>query len=278
MPNRATAAIAGVILVLLALVAYFAFGNDADTAPATALPGPQGDAAAALAQGDLARPASSGAVATEGPAREQVQAGGPPTGVRGIVLDAKTGQPLGGVEVVAVKDEPSIEPLVARFRGLIQGGMFTETRSERRELGRTTSNADGTFELLGLGAGRVFLDGRSDGWFVRTPGTARLATGQIQEGVELRASPGGRVRGVVLGADGGPVAGAAVSVRPGLNAFLGQLTDRQYRWLETTTDAMGRFDLPGVPSGQGYTVAASAASIALEEAHGVDVRWRRSPR
>ena len=272
MQNRAPAAIAGVVIILLALLAYFALAGDPDLAPTALVPGQGTGDAATPATGQLATPAASGAITAAEPAREQVQAGGPPTGVRGIVMDQKTGQPLGGVEVIAVKDEPSIEPLVARFRGLIQGGMFTETRSERRELGRTTSRADGTFELLGLTAGRVFLDGRSDGWFVRTPGTARLATGQIQEGIELRASPGGRVRGMVLGADGAPVAGAAVSVRPGLNAFLGQLTDRQYRWLETSTDAFGRFDLPGVPSGQGYTLAASAASIALEEVHGVDVQ------
>jgi protocatechuate 3,4-dioxygenase beta subunit len=210
--------------------------------------------------------------ATAAPDRQAVAVGGPPTGVRGIVLDAKTGAPLAGIEVIAVKDQPSLEPLLARFRGLFQGGMFVETRAPRRELGRTLSRADGSFELLGLGEGRVFLDGRSDGWFVRTPGTARLAIGQIQDGIELRASPGGRVRGIVVGADGAPTAGAAVSLRPGLNAFLGQITERQYRWLETTTDADGRFDLPGVPVGQSYTVAASAPSIALEEVHGVQVR------
>ncbi len=258
--------------MLVALAMYFGWFSDPDVAPPS---NPGGSALVANAtpvSGDLAVTPVTAATGKTADGREQVAAGGPPTGVRGIVLDAKTGLPLAGIEVIAVKDEPSIEPLIARFRGLLQGGMFVETRAPRRELGRTLSNADGTFELLGLTEGRVFLDGRSDGWFVRTPGTARLATGQIREGIELRASPGGRVRGIVLGADGGPAAGAHVSVRPGLNSFLGQITDRQYRWLETVTDKNGLFDLPGVPSGTGYTVAAVAPSIALEEVHGVDVR------
>ncbi|MEC7725445.1 MAG: carboxypeptidase-like regulatory domain-containing protein, partial [Planctomycetota bacterium] len=106
----------------------------------------------------------------------------------------------------------------------------------------------------------------------RTPASARLARGEIVEGVELRASPGGRLRGIVLGADGAPSPGASVSVRPGLNAFLGQITERQYRWLDTVTDEDGRFDLPGVPAGEGYTVAVTAPSVALEEVHGVSVR------
>lgn len=272
MQTRARVAAAGAVFAsLAAVVLWILFGGDPDLAPAPVAPAGEHGAGAAPAAAGL-EPATAAAGVAD-PAQRQVVAGDvPPTGVRGVVLDAKTGRPLGGVEVIAVRDEPSIEPLVARFRGLFQDGMFVETRAPRRELGRTLSNPDGTFELLGLPAGRVFLDGRSDGWFVRTPGTARLALGQIAAGVELRASPGGRVRGIVLGADGAPAAGAAVSVRPGLNSFLGQLTERQYRWLETVTDQNGLFDLPGVPAGQGYTVAASAAAIALEEVHGVDVR------
>ncbi|MBL8754948.1 MAG: carboxypeptidase regulatory-like domain-containing protein [Planctomycetes bacterium] len=272
MQNRARVALLGAVVVLLvALAAWFGYGAGPDLAPidpnATQAP----TATADPAKANLDSAAVAPAVTANGtPDRTQV-ASARPTGVRGIVLDAKTGQPLGGIEVLAVKDEPSIEPLIARFRGLFSEGMFKETRAPRRELGRTVSNPDGTFELLGLPEGRVFLDGVSDGWFVRTPGTARLAQGHVQEGIELRASPGGRVRGIVLGADGGPAAGAHVSVRPGLNSFLGQITDRQYRWLEAVTDAQGRFDLPGVPAGLGYTVAASSPNMALEEVHGVDV-------
>jgi len=270
MPNRVRAAIAAAVVVL-AIVAFWLFAGEPDLPPAP--PGADGNvpANASPASGNLT--AATAAVAgTVGAADRQAGTiGAPPTGVRGVVLDGKTGRPLGGIDVIAVQDEPSIEPLVARFRGLFQEGLMVDTRAPRRELGRTTSNPDGTFELLGLAPGRVFLDGHSDAWFVRTPGTARLAAGQIQEGIELRALPGGRVRGIVLGADGAPAAGAHVSVRPGLNAFFGQITERQYRWREAVTDKNGLFDLPGVPAGSGYTVAASAPQIALEEVHGIDV-------
>ena len=124
---------------------------------------------------------------------------GPPSGGRGIVLDARRALPLGGVEVIAIREQPSLGPLIARFRGLFREGMFVETRTPRRELGRTISNPYGTFEITGMPAGRVFLDGRSDGWFVRTPGTARLANGEFREVLELRASPGCRLLGILLG-------------------------------------------------------------------------------
>ena len=271
MPNRAPAVLLAVIaLLLVAAGCFFLLGGDPAVDPTLANTGKNTDTAAAqsttLPVDNLVAPAA------QAPLREQASVAAADTGVRGIVLDAATGQPLGGIEVIAVKDEPSISPLMARFRGLFQQGMFVETKAPRREMGRTLSNPDGTFEIKGLQSGLVFLDGRSDGWFVRSPGTARLAQGEMHDGIELRASPGGRVRGIVLGPDGGPAAGAVVNLRPGLNAFFGQLTERQYRWLETVTDAQGRFDLPGVPAGQGYTVSASASSIALEEAFGLEVR------
>lgn len=273
MQNRALVTAGLAVLILAAILfAVFGFGGTGDVSlpneATNSLENPDAD----RAQGDLAAEAATsdtGELAE--PSRKEVLSHRDRTGVRGIVVDAKTGKPLGGVEVIAVKDQPSLAPLVDRFRGLFQQGMFVDTRAARRELGRTVSNPDGTFELLDVAPGRLFLDGRSDEWFVRTPTSARLAAGQIQEGVELRASPGGRVRGIVLGADGAPAGGASVSVRPGLNAFLGQITDRQYRWLDTIADENGRFDIPGVPEGKGYTVSATAPSIALEEVHGVSV-------
>jgi len=272
MQNRAPVAIVAILVVVAAiLLAVFGLGGKADVAPP---PGAVGDNAANAQpeQGRVLQPeAGINGAAAHSAEREQLDDDGPPTGVRGVVVDARSGRPLGGIEVIAVKEPPSIAPLVARFRGLFQQGMFVDTRAPRSELGRTFSNPDGTFELLGLREGRLFLDGRSDAWYVRTAASTRLATGQITEGVELRASPGGRIRGVVLGIDGEPVAGANVSVRPGLNAFLGQITDRQYRWLDEVTDENGLFDIVGVPEGKGYNVSVTAPTIALEEVHGVAV-------
>ena len=272
MQNR-LALTAGLAVLILAvfILALVGFGGDGAVTlpPGSGNDGP--DTQADTAAGSLAPEQVGSDTQAANPGRAEVGSDRAPTGVRGIIVDAKTGRPLGGVEIYAVKDQPSLSPLVDRFRGLFTQGMFVDTRAPRRELGRTISNPDGTFELTGLKPGRLFLDGRSDGWFVRTPASARLAEGQIKEGIELRASPGGRVRGVVLGADGAPAGGANVSVRPGLNAFLGQLTERQYRWLDTVADEKGRFDIPGVPAGNGYTVSATSSTIALEEVHGVAV-------
>ena len=271
MQNRAVAT-AGLAVLILAVVlfAIFGFGGTDNVTLPTDTRDPQ-NLSADLAEGGVAAAAAEVASA-DSVVRDGVDDRRASTGVRGIVVDAKTGQPLGGVEVIAVKDQPSLAPLVDRFRGLFRQGMFIDTRAPRREIGRTVSNPDGTFELTGLPPGRLFLDGVSDGWFVRTPASPRIAEGQIKEGIELRASPGGRLRGIVLGADGAPSPGANVSVRPGLNAFLAQLTDRQYRWLDTVADENGRFDIPGVPEGVGYTVSATAPSIALEEVHGVSIQ------
>ena len=267
-----TAITVGAFVALLSLFVLWWAGSDAtDVAVAPTSSSSTDGSGLDGATGEQAASAAVSSAMAADTQRTVAESSANRTGVRGVVLDASTAQPLAGVEVLALKQQPSIEPLLNRFRGLMQGGMFTETSRPAQILARTTSAADGTFELTGLADGIVFLDGRSDGHYVRTPASARLAQGQMVEGIELRAYAGGRVRGVVLGADGQPMAGAAVSLRPGLNAFLGQLTDRNYRWLETATDERGAFDLPGVPSGQGYVVSASHPTMALEEVHGVDV-------
>lgn len=268
---RSKSLVAAALVLLLGLLGFLFLGEGwfgDGPAPAES---EASNAAAEAATGGVGAEAAGGAAAEGGERTLATGTAARPTGVRGIVLDAETGVPLAGIEVLALKQQPSFEPLMNRFRGLIQGGMFTDTHRPAHVLARTTSAPDGTFELTGLGDGLVFLDGRSDGHYVRTPASARLASGQMVEGVELRAHRGGRVRGIVLGPDGAPVAGAPVSLRPGLNAFLGQLTDRNYRWLEAVTDENGRFDVPGVPAGNGYVVSSSSSSMALEEVHGVDV-------
>lgn len=241
----------------------------------------QGRARAAADGGSDPRAAGStdaDAAAAEGAEvtgrREAVGAPGARGGtLRGVVLDGRTLQPQPGVEVTAMREPPGLERLISRFRTTIfeGNGFWTESTRPPRVLATATTGGDGTFELTGVEPGMAFLDARSDFVFVRTPLQVRVAPREVREGIELLGAPGGRIRGVVRGEGGTPLEGVVVSVRPGLNAFLGQLTQQRYRWLEAATDAEGRYDLPGVPEGSGYVVSAAGPAMALEEVFGVDV-------
>ena len=68
---------------------------------------------------------------------------------------------------------------------------------------------------------------------------------------------------VFLDDDPRPAPGALVSVRPDLNAFLGQMTERKYRWMEATADAEPVVRL--VP-GHGAVVDADGAAVLREVA------------
>lgn len=192
--------------------------------------------------------------------------------MRGRVIRARDGRPADDVEVLALDRPPSLERFLARVESLMRRGLWTESRTPQRVLGRARTDASGAFEILGLPAGRVFLDARSAALFVRTPRSVRLATGEIREGIELLGQPGGGVHGIVLEPSGEPAADAVVGVRPGLNSTLAQLTQRRVRWLEARTDALGHFEILGVPPGPGYVVSASHPSMALEEVPGIVVR------
>ena len=258
-------------VVLLAVVAAFAFGwvGGGVSTPA----GPLADSTEGVQplRGDL--PEQSSDPARDGVAgRSEVEVDPASiTGVRGIVLDARTREPLPGVEVIALRVMPNLERPMTRFKSLFQDGLYVDTSRPVKILGSTHTRGDGTFELLGLPKGKVFLDARSERAYVRNPGMVRLARGQIAESVELLASPGGRIVGTVTGPEGKPSANTRVSVRPGLNSFLGQLTQRKYKWLEVMTDENGRYELAGVPTGDGYSVTYASPEMAMEERHGVDI-------
>jgi len=116
----------GAVAALLSLLALLLLGGDHE---ATLAPG-----AGSVAHGGPVETAQGGMSAANATptdsalaSRTSAQPSTKSTGVRGIVLDARTSQPLAGVEVLALKQQPSFEPLLNRFRGLMQGGMFTET-------------------------------------------------------------------------------------------------------------------------------------------------------
>ena len=276
MTQRSAALLITSLLVTLALVAWLALGGAAPPAPVVFDSDDQRDGAAAVeASADLADAAvvAEESVATRTALSPETATR---TGVRGRVIDARSRGPLGGVEVVALRRPPSIERIMSRFRGLFERGLWTETHTPPEVLGRAVTNSDGSFEILGLSGGTVFLDGRSEAAFVRSPRAARVAVGEVLEGIELIGEPGGSLRGVVLAPDGMPASGATVSLRPGINALLGQLTQRKLRWLEASADGDGRFEILGVPTGEGYTLSAAHPLMALEEAYGLSIEEGRT--
>jgi protocatechuate 3,4-dioxygenase beta subunit len=199
----------------------------------------------------------------------------PPGGrLAGIVLDEATRQPIAEVTVRAMREPPGIERLLSRFRGsFFEGnGFWTGNARPPRLLGQDQTEANGRFELLGVEPGPVFLEARGLFTYARSPLQVRVARGEVREGLELFASPAGAIRGRVLDAAGQPQVGAIVSLRPGVNAFLGQLTQRKFGWIEEVTNDAGEFLLAGVPPGTGYVLSAAGDGVALEDRYGIDVR------
>ena len=192
--------------------------------------------------------------------------------LRGTVRLAKGGQPVGGVEVRALNRHPAFAEMELRFREFFTKGFWTRQEMPEVEvLATTTSAPDGSFELVGLPSGRVFLDARSDSYYTKSYQAARLAGGDDEEGVEVLLTPGAQVAGKVLGPDGQPVAKARVVLRPDISSFLEQITKRSYRWFEASTDEDGSYVFPGVPPGQDYALSAAGPGMAPAEARDVDV-------
>lgn len=146
--------------------------------------------------------------------------------VRGVVLDAQ-GRAQEGAHVVA------------------------ELRSYRPVTAET--DARGAFALERLPAGEVRV------WASAPPAAPTrevallLDPGEVVEDLELRLSAGGSVEGVVLRADGSPVAGVGV-----MGAY------RNRGDLRAVTDASGAFALSGVPAGA-VRIVASVDGLPLSE-------------
>jgi protocatechuate 3,4-dioxygenase beta subunit len=268
--SRLLAAVAILALLLLAMRALW---SPEPLLPSDARPGPDATNGADPLAADL----DAGRSATE-PLRTDVAPGtgggaaGASAGcsIAGTVFDAASLEPRAGVEVVALRRRPGFDRLFARMQGLLGDGVWTDATDRVDALGRAVTGGDGRFVIEDLPAGLVFVEARDDYAFARSAPEVRLAPGGREDGVEVLVEAGGRVAGRVLGPDG-PVAGARVVLRPGLSAFLGQITQRRYAWRETETADDGTFALRGVPPGVGYQASATGPGIALVSASDLEV-------
>jgi hypothetical protein len=235
----------------------------ADRAIATAVTGPDGRYAVAVAEGQLLVAARSPDYAPQarnvevGPAGAAADFALVPGGaIEGVVLDEQTRQPVPGAAVGARRERATGQPLFG-------------------EAGRigAVAGRDGRFRVAGLRPGVYELDADAEGRHARAPTVVGLGVAEQVADVELLVGAGPVIRGTVVDEGNVPVAGAKVSA-----------IGRGARDREATTDEKGAFALEGLGAGRWGLVArgdailpGTPARVELKDrdVDGVVVRARR---
>ena len=162
----------------------------------------------------------------------------PPTcTISGTVINAANGAPLSKVELQAERVSDS-------------------------QIAATTSDAKGTFTMVGLPAGKYRLKGIRNGFLVTYYGARRaggsgttivLDTGQEMKDLELKLFPFGVIAGTVRDADGEPMAGASVKLFRQSYAETGGRTITPES--EGATDDLGQYRLTDLQPGKYFVRA-----------------------
>ena len=108
----------------------------------------------------------------------------------------------------------------------------------------------GRFELRRISAGTYIVEVQAADHVDQTVSDVKVTTGKTTDVGKIVLSAGGIVRGVTVDGGGSPVPGATVTVREGRSVQFGSRARR-----EATTDAAGRFELRGLPTGKGEVSA-----------------------
>jgi protocatechuate 3,4-dioxygenase beta subunit len=143
------------------------------------------------------------------------------------------------------------------------------------------SGPDGSFRLEPVPSGRAELEVRAKG-FARARASFRVPEAG-REGVEVLLRPGGSVAGTVLGPEGGPVPGAAVTASLLLEFPVVGEVPVPMEGLEAASGPDGKYLLEDVPCGRKIQVSARTPALLGEPAEtdplqkgeareGVDVR------
>jgi protocatechuate 3,4-dioxygenase beta subunit len=191
--------------------------------------------------------------------------------IEGVVIDAASGEPVGGARVGYRRSELT----------RIGGGPAIARQGSG---GATTAKADGTFRLAGLEPGVISMTAAGGGKVSREPVAVSMGIAESRTGVEIYVDDGFHIRGVVVDQAGKPVAGADVNV----SAEGGRGS--------ATTDDGGRFDIgPLAPGSYGVFAiggdiiggfmsqtpveidAADVDGVKLEVRTGVRIRGRVEP-
>jgi len=237
-----------VVVVIGALLAYWALKPQAsepniqpqqlvqNKVQKSAVPQPAGGNAGASQTGEAAS-------AQPGPAAGVPEPVTP--GISGRVVDAETGQPVPGAEVVA------------------QETMADYAKSGQRV--EALSDDNGRFQITGLQPGfyLVMKKAGPDDYMGSLPddmAEVRLRDGEQKEGLLLIARKGGTVSGTITNERGSPLAGASVELGSARNeSFQGIKAVFSRIYGSTETDASGQYTFRGVNFGKSCTITATAA-------------------
>lgn len=160
-------------------------------------------------------------------------------GVEGVVVDARTGEPLPGVDLELAPEGPQLLEAVLH-----------------QQLTRGVSDAQGHFSLAGLGAGQFALTARRSG-FAMALRSETLAGDRVVDLGDLRMERGVQVHGHVLDRAGSARGG--VTVR-----FFAPEPSSLLPIAERTTTPEGTFDGPVLASGR-YRVQVWSGRLLLSQ-------------
>jgi|GEM_PF-338770 len=149
--------------------------------------------------------------------------------LRGRVVRATDGSPIGGVSVEHVRiDDPE---------------------SKNRMMGADArTSADGRYEIRGVKVGRAMVVAFHDALLEAQTDVVETHAGETIDLPDVALAAGGSLEGQAIGPDGKPFAGGSVNAGPD---FRGERPRRELRhaWRYTTLDREGRFRFDGCVPG-----------------------------
>lgn len=182
--------------------------------------------------------------ASRGVAQEHEPASGR---ISGHVVDAQTGRPLGGAQVLLLAADPRVtrQATTAMDGSYLFTGVLPATYSVRASRPAFIDTEYGEDLVAG-----------------REPQTVTLAEGDEIEDVDIRLIKGGVIAGRVTDVFGDSVAGVQVQLAVVLDAERESGVVRPLGLPPRTSDDLGRYRLFGIPPGDYYVVAGLERHVA----------------